>query len=249
MRRLVHSIVSVLRDPWVSGEDRGSRSDSFTAVVRALRPRASSCAPAQFHKGQREGDGPLAMTGQKRPETREANRMATCARDCCRQLFAICGRCDRGRRYCSPGCARTARREQLRRTGQQYQQSARGRSTHAIHQARYRARKTGVTHQPGSEVAMASGKPPRSVLAVLPPAPLVPCPPRCVPCGKSTAFMRTGFRIRRGPRSRKHGVRSGPKPPVAVMCAHARSRQPRPRARPAIFTGELYRISVVPRAR
>jgi hypothetical protein len=175
--------------------------------------------------------------------------MATCARDCCRQLFAICGPCDRGRRYCSPECARTARREQLRRAGQQYQQSARGRSTHALRQARYRARNTGVTHQPGSDVAVASGTPPRSVLAVLPPAPPVPCPPRCVRCGKSTAFMRTGFRIRRGPRSRKHGVRSGTKPPVDVICAHARSRQPRPRARPAIFTGELHRISAVPDAR
>jgi hypothetical protein len=102
-----------------------------------LRPRASSCAPAQFHKGQREGDGPLAMTGQKRSEAREANRMATCASDCWRQRFAICGRCDRGRRYCPPGCARTALREQLHRAGQQYQQSARGRSTHAIRQAGY----------------------------------------------------------------------------------------------------------------
>jgi hypothetical protein len=56
---------------------------------------------------------------------------------------------------------------------------------------------------------MASGTPTPSVLAVLPPMPPVPCPPRCVRCGKSTAFMRTGFRIRRGPRSRKEGIPAG----------------------------------------
>jgi hypothetical protein len=175
--------------------------------------------------------------------------MATCARNCCRQLFAICGRCDRGRRYCSSECASSARRDQTRRAGQQYQQSARGRSTHAMRQARYRARQADVTHQSGSKAAPASGKPPRLVSAVLPPAPLAPCPPSCVSCGKSTAFMRTGFRIRGVPRSRKHGVPFGTKRPVDTMRAHARSRQPPRRARPAIFTGELHRISAVPHAR
>jgi hypothetical protein len=165
--------------------------------------------------------------------------MATCARSCCRQLFAVCGRCDRGRRYCSPECASTARREQLRRAGQQYQQSARGRSTHAMRQARYRARKTDVTHQSGSEGAGASGGPPRLVPAVLPSARIAPCPPTCVRCGKSTAFMRTSLRIRGVPRSRKHGVPFGTK--SLVDHAHPRSlATPRrvhdPRFSPVNFT-------------
>jgi hypothetical protein len=180
--------------------------------------------------------------------------MATCARNCCRQLFAVCGRCDRGRRYCSPECASTARREQLRRADQQYQQSARGRSTHAMRQARYRARKAEVTHQSGWEAAGASGRPPRFVLAVLRPVRLAPCPPSCMRCGKSTAFMRTGFKIRGVPRAgaRTPAVRSGPfgtKPLVDHMRARARSRRALPRARPALFTGELHRISAVPDAR
>lgn len=54
-------------------------------------------------------EGPLAMNAHERPQLREGERMATCARDCCRQLFAVCGRCDRGRRYCSSECASTAR--------------------------------------------------------------------------------------------------------------------------------------------
>ena len=189
------------------------------------------------------------MNGQKRPQLREANRMATCARDCCRQLFAVCGRCDRGRRYCSSECASTARREQLHRAGQQYQQGARGRSTHAMRQARYRARKADVTHQSGSEAARVSGRPPRLVSVVPAPAPLVPCPPTCVRCGKSTAFMRTGFQIRGAPRSRKHGVPFGTKPLVDRVSVGARSRRPLARARPALFTGELHRISAVPDAR
>jgi hypothetical protein len=241
--------VSVLRDPRISGEDRGRRSDSFTALLRAFWPRASSCAPAQFHRAQRKGDGPLAMNGQTRPRDREANRMATCARNCCRQLFAICGRCDRGRRYCSPECASTARREQLRRAGQQYQQSARGRSTHAMRQARYRARKADVTDQSGSEAAGASRGPPRLPSAVLPLARLAPRPPSCVRCGKSTAFMRTSLRIRGVPRSRKHRASFEKKSLVDHMRARAHSRRPLARARPALFTGELHRISAVPDAR
>jgi hypothetical protein len=56
--------VRVLPAPRISGEDRGRRSDSFTALIRAFWHRASSCAPAQFHRAAREGDGPLAMNGQ-----------------------------------------------------------------------------------------------------------------------------------------------------------------------------------------
>jgi hypothetical protein len=231
----------VLGDPRISGEARGRRSDSFTALIRAFRPRASSCAPAQFHRAQREGDGPLAMNGQKRPRVREANRMATCARNCCRQLFAVCGRCDRGRRYCSPECASTARREQLRRAGQQYQQSARGRSTHATRQARYRARKADVTHQSGSEAPGASGGPPRLASAVLPPARLAPCPPSCVRCGKSTAFMRTSLRIRGVPRSRKHGVPFGTKSFVDHMRGGAHSRRPPAAGRRCVHDRRFHR--------
>ena len=66
-----------------------------------------------------------------------------------------------------------------------------------MRQARYRARarKADVTHQSGSEAARVPGRP-RLVSVVPAPAPLAPCPPSCVRCGKSTAFMLTGFRIR-----------------------------------------------------
>ncbi len=117
------------------------------------------------------------MNGQKRLKVREANRMSICARDCCRQLFAVCGRCDRGRRYCSPECASATRWEQLRRAGRQYQQTPRGRSAHAIRQARYRARKMDVTARRWRQRLGAPLTRPRafSCLAASPPAHLAAC--------------------------------------------------------------------------
>jgi len=80
-----------------------------------------------------------------------SNRLTTCGLVSCSRLFAVCGRCDRGRRYCSKECAALARRTQLRRAGRLYQASERGRQSHAARQARYRARRSRVTHQPDAQ--------------------------------------------------------------------------------------------------
>ena len=69
-----------------------------------------------------------------------------CAR--CHRSVVICSRCDRGNRYCSDGCAKAARRESLGRAGRRYQESRRGRFSHAARQRRYRERQAQmVTHQ------------------------------------------------------------------------------------------------------
>ena len=73
-------------------------------------------------------------------------RFYVCAR--CRCQVVICSYCDRGQRYCSPGCARIARRKSIREAGQRYQNSRRGRHSHAARQRRYRRRQQEkVTHQ------------------------------------------------------------------------------------------------------
>jgi hypothetical protein len=77
-------------------------------------------------------------TGQR--SHRASNRLITCLLPSCARLFSACGGCDRGRRYCSGECARTARRVQQRRAGRIYQATDRGRLAHAVRQARYRAR-------------------------------------------------------------------------------------------------------------
>ena len=78
-------------------------------------------------------------------------RLFHCAR--CRRQVLICRHCDRGNRYCGPGCSEPARRESLKAAGGRYQSSRRGRFTHAARQRRYRASRPKVTHQ-GSPPAL-----------------------------------------------------------------------------------------------
>jgi hypothetical protein len=76
--------------------------------------------------------------------------LVICARADCRQLFYLCGRCDRGQRYCARACAARARRATLQDAGRRYQHRRPGRLCHAARQARYRvncARREKVTHQ------------------------------------------------------------------------------------------------------
>lgn len=49
--------------------------------------------------------------------------------------------CDRGHRYCSPGCRGRARLEQRRAAGRRHQQSLEGRLDHRDRQRAYRLRK------------------------------------------------------------------------------------------------------------
>ena len=81
-----------------------------------------------------------------------ALRMYRCAR--CGKTALICSRCDRGNIYCAAGCAKTARRESLRRAGGRYRQSKKGNRKHAASQGRYRRQQQQkVTHQGTSDLA------------------------------------------------------------------------------------------------
>jgi len=88
------------------------------------------------------------LSRSPRPVPTTSNRLATCGAAGCSRLFAVCGSCDRGRRYCSEECAALVRRAQTRRAGILYQASERGRQAHAARQAHYRAKRSRVTHQP-----------------------------------------------------------------------------------------------------
>lgn len=64
--------------------------------------------------------------------------------------FLLCRRCDRRCRYCSPSCARDARRAVLRAAGIRYQGTRDGRFAHAARQLRYRTKEQPdeiVTHR------------------------------------------------------------------------------------------------------
>lgn len=66
----------------------------------------------------------------------------------CGQQVNICGRCDCGHRYCSPGCAAAGRRRSLGKAGRRYQGTRKGRRRNASRQRRHRARRPSlVTHQ------------------------------------------------------------------------------------------------------
>jgi hypothetical protein len=88
-------------------------------------------------------------------------RLYSCAR--CGAQVALCRRCDRGNRYCGPGCSHHARAEAQRQAGRRYQRSWRGRMAHAQRSRRARQRRAAastaavdadnVTHQ-GSQPAM-----------------------------------------------------------------------------------------------
>lgn len=66
----------------------------------------------------------------------------------CNVEVAICRRCDRGHRYCGPKCSKAARRASVRRAGDAYQKTERGRANHAARQQQYDEREaTKLTHQ------------------------------------------------------------------------------------------------------
>jgi len=66
----------------------------------------------------------------------------------CHAQVIICSHCDRGHRYCTDGCASTARQTSLARASKKYQGSRVGRFNNAARQQRYRLQqKQKVTHQ------------------------------------------------------------------------------------------------------
>lgn len=131
---------------------------------------------------------------------RESSRLTTCGASGCFRPFAVCGACDRGRRYCSLECAGVARRSSVRRAGKRYQGTERGRSLHAVRQARYRDRQRAVTHQaravPANYPRISETLPIRSEVRVTPVAECrreICVPPDCAICLRRGTFLRNGF--------------------------------------------------------
>lgn len=58
---------------------------------------------------------------------------------CGRQVF-VCGRCNRGQRYCSRSCSRKARQAYQREASRCYQSTEAGKAKHAARSSRYRRR-------------------------------------------------------------------------------------------------------------
>jgi len=80
----------------------------------------------------------IAIGAQELPMELAPPRMFGCTR-CQTQVF-ICSDCDRGQIYCGTACSRTARAQHHREADRRYQQSRKGRFTHAARARRYRRR-------------------------------------------------------------------------------------------------------------
>ena len=80
---------------------------------------------------------------QSCPTTQETIRRFLCA--CCRVAVYLCTACDRGQRYCSIVCARSARCQAQRGSDRRYQSTQRGRLKHVERSRRYRLRRRSVT--------------------------------------------------------------------------------------------------------
>lgn len=147
---------------------------------------------------------------------RESNRMTTCAYVPCRRLFAVCRRCDSGRRYCTAECSGNARLAQQREASRIYQSTDQGRLAHARRQARYRERKREVTHQPvagvGPEVSPGTSDGLRSVGSQQ----AQPAQARPRTCGSRTAAVVPRW-PRAGSAPSKVPLR---RPPCCAFCEH-----------------------------
>lgn len=83
-----------------------------------------------------------------------SGRIVICARAGCRRFFVLCGRCDRGNRYCEEPCRKEAKRDRLRSAGARYQKTSYGRRKHARRQRTYCERQPKkVTHRGREEAA------------------------------------------------------------------------------------------------
>lgn len=123
-------------------------------------------------------------------------RLFNCAR--CHRQVVICRHCDRGQRYCGPGCAQAARRAGVRAAGTRYQRSRPGRMNHAHRQRRYRTRRRKVTHQGSPPPARSASLPPESRASAPSPGEPAATPPRagqrCHFCGRvCSELLRLGF--------------------------------------------------------
>ncbi len=151
------------------------------------------------YPGNRRVRPPVLCASHQR-EARSA-RLFLCAD--CRIQVVVCGCCDRGQIYCAGGCARKARHHTLRRAGQRYQNSSKGRGRHAARQGRYRSRRENVTHHgsppPAADDLLAPSSPESTSDAAAsddrPRRPIT----HCHWCGRlCSGLVRQGFLRRRG---------------------------------------------------
>lgn len=139
------------------------------------------------------------------PTPSSCNRFVVCARGDCRRQFSVRGRCDGGRRYCGPECARAARRLGLIRAGRAYQAKARGRELHAARQARYLERRRAVTHRrlpeplllpPSGNLSTGTSPSPADAMdttIAVPDLSNSKASTACVSCGRRSSFVRLYF--------------------------------------------------------
>jgi hypothetical protein len=219
----------VRRDPRIVGEEGQLTDGVFTVHRRSAILFPPSEHPLSFHP--RESRSKVhAMTSISRSGGRTpSNRLTTCAVQGCNRPFAVCGGCDRGRRFCSRPCANSARRSSLQRAGRQYQATARGRSLHATRQARYRDRLSEVTRQSRDvEPNLPTNGPKSTPIAVSITAVRAGLclPPRCAFCHRPGVFLRNGFldwtprrRHRRRPSQRTRSVRVQNGHAIRAACA------------------------------
>ena len=74
-----------------------------------------------------------------------SSRLYQCCR--CYAQVIVCRQCDRGQRYCTGGCSSAARKESIKRAGEKYRATRRGRINNAARQQRHRERQQQkVTH-------------------------------------------------------------------------------------------------------
>lgn len=152
----------------------------------------------------------IAIGAQELPMELAPPRMFGCTR-CQTQVF-ICSDCDRGQIYCGTACSRTARAQHHREADRRYQQSRKGRFTHAARARRYRRRQKAahnVTDQ-GSPGVGPDGSLPAGPAVLPEQRPRTPPPAttaacfRCSFCGAPTSDgVRRGF-LRRRPVSLTH---------------------------------------------
>jgi hypothetical protein len=164
------------------------------------------------------------MTPTSRPRGKpSSSHLTTCGDYRCNRPFAVCGGCDRGRRFCSPQCASSSRRSSLQRAGRQYQATDRGRSLHAARQARYRDRLRAVTHQSRDADPKVSSKAAKSTalqIAITPVRQALCLAPDCAFCGRPGVFLRNGS-LDRTPRRENQRRRTERPRSVRVRHGHA----------------------------
>lgn len=88
----------------------------------------------------------------------EGYRIFNCLRAGCHVQVTLCGRCDRGQRYCSRECAMLSRAEQVRAASAWFQHTPRGARLHAGRMQRCRER----SKFPAQKVTQQSSTSPRT---------------------------------------------------------------------------------------